>query len=249
MKGIIYKYTSPKGKCYIGQTLQEEKRRYRFLNIKQSYGSKKIDNARRKYGTDNFTYEILFEYESDSKEELQKILGDKEIFYIKEFDSVNNGYNYQEGGLHVTNILSKETREIIAKKLSKKIIQYSLNGEFIKEWESSKQIESELGINHSTIRQNCSGKTKHCRNFIFKFKESNSYPLKIEVGEIKLNKSRRLIISQFDLNGVKTNTWKSVTEAARDISIDRHKLRKMADSGEVYLNYTYKIENNERIQF
>ena len=28
MKGIIYKYTSPSGKCYIGQTVNENKRRY-----------------------------------------------------------------------------------------------------------------------------------------------------------------------------------------------------------------------------
>ena len=27
MKGIIYKYTSPSGKCYIGQTIQENRRK------------------------------------------------------------------------------------------------------------------------------------------------------------------------------------------------------------------------------
>lgn len=32
MEGIIYKYTSPTGKVYIGQTLDEERRRTEFLN-------------------------------------------------------------------------------------------------------------------------------------------------------------------------------------------------------------------------
>lgn len=35
MKGIIYKYTSPDGKVYIGQTTKEQNRRNTFLNEKK----------------------------------------------------------------------------------------------------------------------------------------------------------------------------------------------------------------------
>lgn len=48
MIGIIYKYTSPSGKVYIGQTTQEKRRRKTFLNLNKSYGGVKIDNARRR---------------------------------------------------------------------------------------------------------------------------------------------------------------------------------------------------------
>ena len=48
MKGIIYKYTSPSNKVYIGQTLNEERRRKEFLNLKKQYGGLKINNARKK---------------------------------------------------------------------------------------------------------------------------------------------------------------------------------------------------------
>lgn len=48
MEGIIYKYVSPSGKVYIGQTIEEKKRRRIFNNLNQSYGGVKIDNARKK---------------------------------------------------------------------------------------------------------------------------------------------------------------------------------------------------------
>lgn len=34
IRGVIYKYTSPSGKCYIGQTINEKRRRNDFLNEK-----------------------------------------------------------------------------------------------------------------------------------------------------------------------------------------------------------------------
>ena len=44
--GIIYKYTSPSGKIYIGQTMNEKERRKKFLG-KSSYAGEKIDTARK----------------------------------------------------------------------------------------------------------------------------------------------------------------------------------------------------------
>lgn len=59
IRGIIYKYTSPSGKVYIGQTINEKDRRKHFLIQKLSYGGIKIDTARAKYNPENFKYEIL----------------------------------------------------------------------------------------------------------------------------------------------------------------------------------------------
>ena len=59
IKGIIYKYTSPSDKVYIGQTVDERTRRKKFLNTNISYAGLKIDNARKKYGPLNFKYEVL----------------------------------------------------------------------------------------------------------------------------------------------------------------------------------------------
>lgn len=49
--GIIYKYTSPSGKSYIGQTTNEEyRRRMWFGTGRYTGGRSKIDRARKKYG-------------------------------------------------------------------------------------------------------------------------------------------------------------------------------------------------------
>lgn len=243
MKGIIYKYTSPSKKCYIGQTLNEKKRKYTFNNINQSYGSAKINNARKKYSPNNFLYEILFEYESENKNEVVEMLGKMEIFYIDKYDSMNNGYNYQSGGKNKTNIISKESRRSAALKVSKSILQYSIDGKFIREWESTMEIERNLNIDHTLISQNCLGKTKHCREFIFKHKISEEFEKEINVVNVKIHKTKRLSITQYDASGIKVKTWNTISEAARDLKIDRKTLRKLADSGKTFNDFTYIINN------
>lgn len=242
MRGIIYKYTSPSGKVYIGQTNQESKRKYRFYNINQSYGSPKIDNARRKYNPDSFKYEVLFECNLDSKEELYKILGEKEVLYIKEFDSINNGYNHQEGGIYKPNIISKESRRRGDLKKSKVILQYTLEGKFIKEWLSTMDIERELHITHSLISHNCSGRTSHCREYLFRYKIEEEIPEYISVDKnIKINKTKNLSICQMNLEKYEVNRWKSISSAARDLCIDRHKLKNIAEKEEIYNGFIYKL--------
>ena len=63
--GIIYKYTSPSGKIYIGQTMNEKERRKKFLG-KSSYAGEKIDTARKIYGPSSFIYEVLETFEEKS---------------------------------------------------------------------------------------------------------------------------------------------------------------------------------------
>lgn len=56
MKGIIYKYTSPSGKCYIGQTINEDRRKLQHKRAAFNENHKEYDKpfyrALRKYGWD-----------------------------------------------------------------------------------------------------------------------------------------------------------------------------------------------------
>ena len=233
-----YKYTSPSGKCYIGQTIDEKRRKLRFKS-KRSYGSNKIDNARNKYGSSNFTYEILEEINSNSKESLITLLNIKEKEFILKFNTINNGYNYQIGGTGIyTYVPSDEVKLKISKSKSKAVLQYDLNGDFIQEWDSLTSIRNKLNIQTALISKNCKNQTSHCRDFIFRYKTDN-YPLKIEVKILKLNKTSRNSISQFK-NDVLIKTWKSITEASKELKIDRHLLSKIADKDE-YKGFTYKL--------
>ena len=53
--------------------------------------------------------------------------------------------------------------------ISKLVLQYSLDGEFIRKWPSTRQIERELGFANSAISECCNGKLKTAYGFIWKF--------------------------------------------------------------------------------
>lgn len=110
--GIIYKYTSPSGKVYIGQTTQEKRRRNTFLNPNKSYGGEKIDTARHKYSPESFSYEVLERYTFINVEESRATLDSREEYYIKLYGTYRNGYNMTFGGLTTTGMKASEaTRE------------------------------------------------------------------------------------------------------------------------------------------
>lgn len=102
MIGIIYKYTSPANKVYIGQTTDEKRRRKTFLNLNKSYGGAKIDRARLKYKPENFRYEILYKADFKSAKEAQQTLDELEQRYIKQYNSYRIGYNMTYGGYTTT---------------------------------------------------------------------------------------------------------------------------------------------------
>ena len=52
-----------------------------------------------------------------------------------------------------------------------KIVQYDLQGNFIKEWDSITEAETHLGIFDSGIVRCCQGKQKQCGGYVWKYKE------------------------------------------------------------------------------
>lgn len=55
-------------------------------------------------------------------------------------------------------------------KCSKPILQYTFDGQFVREWESAKQAEREGGFKSENISACCKGKRKKYKNFIWKYK-------------------------------------------------------------------------------
>ena len=52
------------------------------------------------------------------------------------------------------------------------IIQYTLDGNFVREFESIKEANRELGVSEKYVSKHLRGKTKTCKGFIFKHKET-----------------------------------------------------------------------------
>lgn len=108
IEGVIYRYKSPSGKYYIGQTINEEHRRNNFLYDKL-YAGDKINYARKKYGPENFEYSVLMKVTGDNTDEVFDYLNILEQYFIKKYDSVNNGYNGTIGGKN--GLLSEDTKK------------------------------------------------------------------------------------------------------------------------------------------
>jgi group I intron endonuclease len=107
--GIIYKATNLiNGKVYIGLTSSslEHRKRCHFGNAFKYNSQAYFHRALRKYGWDNFKWEIIDEADMERNNETLPL---KEIYWISYYDSFNNsekGYNQQPGG--GTGVLNEE---------------------------------------------------------------------------------------------------------------------------------------------
>lgn len=143
----IYKITNiSNNKIYIGQAVSHilNHKRYRpygyegrfRCHISEAFSNKKcqshyLNNAIRKYGVSDFIVELV---------EYCKIedANDKEIFYIKEYNSLYpNGYNLKNGGSIFTH--SEESK----KRVSKGVINYYKDKKLDK-FKNIKNIDSDI---------------------------------------------------------------------------------------------------------
>lgn len=65
---------------------------------------------------------------------------------------------------------SKLSKPVMIKKYGKEIIQYDLNGNFIKEWKGIKEAARTLNIKPPNLSATLNGRQKTCGGFIWKFK-------------------------------------------------------------------------------
>lgn len=56
-------------------------------------------------------------------------------------------------------------------RLSKPVLQFDLQGNFISEWPSTAKVEEETGMDHSNISKCCSGNRSSAGGFVWRYKE------------------------------------------------------------------------------
>lgn len=150
----IYKVTNKiNGHCYIGQSRNIFKRWNDHSEIAFNSNHKSYEyplyRAIRKYGKENFTFEILEECSIEQ-------LNERESFWIKEFSPI---YNQTIGGDY----------QIIPQKLNyqqveeiQQILLQDAQGEV-----SHKQLAEKYGVSKDTIRDINVGRTWRKDNFIY----------------------------------------------------------------------------------
>ena len=106
----------------------------------------------------------------------------KKMGYEKEVDTnklvvnhidenkINNKVKNLEWCTYSYNINYGKRNKKVSEKKSKKIIQYDLNGNFIKEWDNMLEIQRKLGIWHSRIGKCCRKITKNVDGYVWRYK-------------------------------------------------------------------------------
>jgi group I intron endonuclease len=102
----IYKITNPENKIYIGYTTDLYKRKS-YYKLNKGIGQTKLYNSITQYGWDKHKIELI---EECIKDELRH----KEQYWIKYYNSWDNGLNSNPGGGGIITH-SNETRQLISK--------------------------------------------------------------------------------------------------------------------------------------
>lgn len=150
--GIYGLRNKTNGKWYVGQSLDICKRwkSYRALKCKSQ---PKIYAALKKYGYESFEKVVIEECES-----VDWVLDYREMYWIRRFNSVANGYNVSHGGSTNTNrglIPSDSTKSILSMKAS---LQWKRQRDDPRRME---QITESLSIAHKMAWQSASARTNH----------------------------------------------------------------------------------------
>lgn len=212
--GVIYKITNDiNDKVYVGKTVDlRERSRGRIFEVKsnQTVANSGIVSAMREMGLNKFHYEIIdyLEIHSDfkysNKELYEEELSNKEVYWIKKLNTLDQGYNQTEGGEGIYNYTTS-------------VIQYDIEGNFIQEWDSIKSANIVLNVNSNSVSgipRVCLGLSKIAFGYQWHYKQSNKFPLKIPPAPSDY------WILQYDKLGNFLNEYRSPTFAAKIIGVE-----------------------------
>lgn len=215
--GYIYKYTSPSGSSYIGQTTRSLAERAGH-NGKNYKGCDVFYSAIKKYGFENFDVCILAEVKKDQLDEQEKR-------YIQIFNTlVPNGYNISPGGAKIG-------------RAAQPIYQYSAtDGSFIREWENAQVAAAALGLAHYQVFQQClENKTYIAAGYCWSRLKMDKFPINERIID---NHSKR--VQQYSLDGkMLIAEYNSLAEAARATGAERSAIRRCC-RGEINTHHGYK---------
>lgn len=203
--GYIYKITNIiTGKCYIGETKKENpllRWNEHKRKIEKGIGCPALQDAVRKYGIDNFRFDVLIICFDEDRYKF-------EIEYIQKYNSISpNGYNLTKGGEGGGFHGKKHTKETIEKIVETSKQKYIDNPELRKQTSDRQKIV----MNTDEVREKIKNNQSNSSIFL---------NLKKEKGKCGF---ARIKVSQYDLLHNYINTYQSIREAEKLTNVD-HRL-------------------------
>jgi group I intron endonuclease len=163
------------GKKYIGQTVEKLQRRVvrHFRTINET----KINRAIQKYSKYDFVYGIVEEVDD------KNLLDEREQYWIKFYNTVENGFNIKEGGKCARGFKQSESS---IEKRRQKLLGRPLSGEHKQKISKAHKgkILSKETVDKMIAYRTGKSLTENCKEKISKSHSKNTYELKSPVGEI-----------------------------------------------------------------
>jgi group I intron endonuclease len=220
----IYKITNPKGKIYVGKSKNIELRFNQYYKIQCCKQQRKLYNSLCKYNPKHHNFDILEECSLD-------VINEREIFWIKKLNSIKNGLNLTKGG--DGGELADESKELRRLNSMKPILQYSLDGEFIKEYPGASEAIKHINKGNANNINDCArGKYKSTYGFQWMYKNDDYFPLNIG----KYNDNRG---NKNPWNDVRRNKTKNSRKGEKRSSLYSKKIKWIKTK----IIYQYNINN------
>lgn len=226
----IYKITSPSGRVYIGQTVDFVKRKSHYKKLKRNHQIR-LYNSIKKYGWESHTLELIEECDVF-------LLNDRERYWQEYYNVTdsNKGLNCKltkttdKSGFH-SKEMKKNQRK--ASKNKKSVYQYSLEGNFIKEYVSIAEAAEWNNLHTASLYNSITkNKTNTIGGFQWFYEYKGENISKVSLGTI--TKKVRLY------NDTEEYIFNSRTECATFIKRSTGRVSDLLKIG-VWKNY--KIEN------
>jgi len=241
---LVYRFQGPTGKSYIGMTgTSLEKRVAQHFYLARKGQGYALHKALRKYGENSFSIEILAKTESEA--EAIKL----EEMYIKQFDSIANGYNciggYNISGKSAGKYISEKRKEFFSVKENRErhsedhggesfLVYDLISRDVVGTWVNQAIAAEFLGVSVNALNNVLNGRSKTVSRFVaVKEKEKdNLYEM------IKLAPKPFYVLDRS--TGIKTE-WISKSECSKTLGISRSTIRKLINGGHIS-DYRYEIK-------
>lgn len=156
--------------------------------------------AIRKYGIQNFKRETLFEF-PDTKEGMIAAFKKEEELVNEDFIKRPDTYNLVKGG-----------KFTVYENFKKPIAQYTIEGKFIKSWESISEAQLQLGL--TSISNALLGVSRYAGEWQWRYYNGDN-------SDIESTTIKEKSVYQFDLQGNLIKCWRSASEASKSFDVKK----------------------------